>query len=332
MEGLVVKSEDGGVEKRFKLRRRVSHAEEACPCRMRTKSGAAAVVTVVTSSSRGTVVVPVVESEDKICVMDECRGRREGGGGSLDRRHQQEKRFSMASTSSSVSRGDLNNNSNHFGRLNGHASDEEEGKVENRRNEIRERDNKKNRASLDSVSSFTKDIMRMIDRNTSQRGDYYVAEDEEVGDKKQYPRDSVNEEDQEVMTGVEKTTPKLERRPSEVILKMNRRNSDMSAVLRLCDCPCHLEVSKRRSKKLKSPSSPNGGVNIYSIEEPETDKERSRWRDEVVGLEKAQLEDRSDNGEDVSESEVEGQWRGDEYDIDEMTYEDEGDRRRRSAL
>lgn len=282
---------------------------------------------------------------------------------SLDRKKQKVKRYSVTSTSSSVSMlsamrdqdeeedaGDLNNNNNNsFKKINGKSigdvndEDTEEEKSicqQNRRNEEKEVV-VGNRDSFGSASSFTKDIMRMIENNNnaSHKGDadYYgsVAGDSE--DEKHCQADTVNEDE-------EKTKG---RRSSEVILKMmNRRNSDMSdgkvKVLEkstptiICDCACHhvadrdREKSKMAAKKLKmqkSPTSPQS-VNIYSIEEPldEGEVKKRRWGHEV-GLEKGQMDGR--------ESDDEEEPRREEYDLDEMVYyaeDDEVENKRRSVL
>lgn len=318
--------------------RRVSHNADACPCR--TRGGVKAVVVVSKGGGGkrgkknrgGVVVVPGGESEDKICVvMDECENGRKGrrlrnSGGSLDRdRRMNAKRFSITSTTSSVSMlstgaGDVNNNnynncSNNYSGVGINRDEEGQGQgdgdvdCENKRNEVREEMRRIGSGQFGSVSSFTKDIMRMIDNRNIGHGD---DEDDDDDDND----DTVNEEDR-LAKNKEKEDPQLERRASEVILKMNRRNSDMSERGRLatpvvlCDCPCHDEVVV--VKRLKSPNA--GPGNIYSIEDD----------DEGNGIEKGQLELQSDAGEGS--------------DDDALRYEDEeaveddgrGRRRRRDA-
>lgn len=372
---------NGDCDLEKKIKRRASHGEEACPCRLRRSvGGGKAVVAVVKTTARkvgvvgSRVVVP--ESEDKICVMDECgnnnnkKGRVRDAcnkrlGGSLDRR-KNKKRFSVTSTSSSVSmlssrdardedgdaedenyclNADLNNNNKSkgdrlrsgeggggrggeyvydFGAYQGGSEDgddDENDEDEDKRAAMRQNQRNEQRDSCGSASSFTKDIMRMIGSNaSSQRGDYYNG-GHEGGEENGTFKD-----------------PLKDHRPSEVILKMNRRNSDMSERKFshvICDCVCHEEAFEMRSKgggggkKRKSPTSPNS-VNIYSIEEPRGKSNGKEWQ--VVGLEKGQLENRSDNEEDQSDCERKEKVNGEEYDNDELAYEDEVDRRRRSVL
>lgn len=283
---------------------------------------------------------------------------------SLDRKKQKVKRYSVTSTSSSVSMlsamrdqdeeedaGDLNNNNNNsFKKINGKSiGDVNDGYTEeeksicqqNRRNEEKEVVVVGNRQSFGSASSFTKDIMRMIENNNnaSHKGDadYYGSLEGDSEDEKHCQADTVNEDE-------EKTK---DRRSSEVILKMmNRRNSDMSdgkvkvlektTPIIICECSCHhvadrdREKSKMVAKKFKmqkSPTSPQS-VNIYSIEEPldEGEVKKRRWGHEV-GLEKGQM--------DGKESDDEEDPRREEYDHDEMVYyaeDDEVENKRRSVL
>lgn len=362
-----VLSEDGLVkEKRSgrRRRRRVSHEEEQCPCRLHGKP-----VTSVRRPKGGGVVVLPVEPEDKISVMDECarvwpgRNRaKERFASSLERKATR-KRFSVTSTSSAVSMlgqnekedeepaGDCNNNSVTRRRRNSEEQ-EEEGK-QNRRNEEREEVRGRGRGSFGSSSSFTKDIMLII-HNTSQRGDLIATKnidnDDNTDNDKFTPRidstrNSITEGGNDAENIDRRRRMKEETcadRSSEVILKMNRRNSDMSEKKILdrahiiCECPCHDKdedfkkiTRKRGSKKKSPPTSPSSKyakncVNIYSIEEPGLTKEKWKKKDEgEVGLEKGQLEDRSDNESDRARS-VDG-----EYDNDELEFEDEVERRRR---
>lgn len=258
--------------------------------------------------------VVVQESGDKMCLMDECQGKGKWssnnddddtgeGGGSLDRKHK--KRLSITSTSSSMSmlpsgrdehnlcaNGDVNNNNNN--NKGGHGVQES------------------GRESFGSASSFTKDIMRMIGERSSNNDNAGVD-------------DIVNEEDKERKD----RRRRGDRRPSEVILRMNRRNSDMSEKAKfshiICECPCHEEAFEGKKGRFRSSLASPNSVNIYSIEEP-TSNEGGKGQ-----LEKS----RSDNDED-GDNEAEFERRravGEEYDNDELAYEDEVvDRRRRSVL
>lgn len=340
-------------------RRRVSHTEEFCPCRMR--GGGDRRWPKVVLKSGGDEENDDSEEPDKICVVNECSkdGGPEGRRGSrrnrltssLDRRRSSgkgKKRYSVTSTSSSVSMlsreesqkrrtededtdGDCNNN-NWMGRNNDAA--------ENRRNEAKEQ---RRGESINSSSSFTKEIMLII-HNTSQRTDGGGVE--QVTDENY--RDRQGEENKRKLssttkrysiTATEGNNQTLnedaeyglkDRRPSEVVLKMNRRNSDMSEKRQMdknhiiCECQCH-EKSKRPktieivTRKQKSPNSPTllkeHRVNIYSIEEPKEDGHES-------GIEKGQLENRSDNDSDY-ERRFEGEYDNDEIEDEEGVQSEE---------
>lgn len=249
--------------------------------------------------------------------MDECQRRKNrnidnntnadggGGGGSLDRKNK--KRFSVTSTSSSMSmlassfrdeehnlcpNGDLNNNNS---------------------NNYYTRVTESGRESFGSASSFTKDIMRMI------------------GEQQQSGSNAENGEEEE----------RRDRRPSEVILRMNRRNSDMSEKAKfshiICDCPCHEEeeveeaFGGKKGHYRTSLTSPNS-VNIYSIEEPTSKKKKKMKRGQ---LENRSYNDEADDDDWDNDSECERRCRraaGEEYDNDEVAYEDEVVDRRRSVL
>lgn len=324
---------DLDVKSKRDLRRRVSHSEDACPCRdvvrqQRDQRGRGKQLTVVVAGGGGVCENRTVNVDD-----DESGGRRirlKGDfGGSLDRK-KRGKRLSATSTSSSVSRindqqeedgddqrasgvswdmcvnGDVNNNhnscrksdSNKEGWKKGEGNGDDE-EVQNRRNEAREEDDDRlwNRKSVGSVSSFTKDIMRMIDKRTNA-GEYFL--------KSENTKSVVDKES-----------------PSEEIERMNRRNSSLSqgvvAVVDRCECPCHSDKGRGQ----KSPTSPTS-VNIYSIEQRGKKAEMSKGC-----LEKGQLEaatNKSDHGEESEEN-----YRP-EYDrdqADEVEFENERQGKRR---
>lgn len=359
------------VENKRRLRRkRVSHCEDACPCRMRV--GGPVVVVVRPRGMVGSaaaVVVPVVDEEDTVCVLDECgRGLRsinnnnninnnknkEQGGPeiknrrlttslSLDRKNKKSKRFSVTSTSSSVSmlstmgdnedeEEDLNNNNNNYKR------NSREEDQQNRRNEAKE-EVLVVRDSFGSASSFTKDIMRMIENNNnnaSQRvnqEDYYGhSHDRESQDEDDDRKPDLNEDDNDRKSYTDEVN----------VTMMNRRNSDMSDKQQqplkvavktpsrhiICDCACHYQdafdaadekskMAAGKLKKQKSLTSPQS-VHIYSIEEPKR--------------EKGQLEHDESEGQ---EEEDEARYLG-EYDNDELAAyyaeTDEVEQKRRSVL
>lgn len=305
--------EEGEVKKRS-WKRRVSHGEESCPCRGRVAGGGARAAVVVVAGEEGN---ESKGNKNRICVLrDECEGVRNkwgtmtgGGGGSLDRRMEgRGKRFSIASNSSassmsvlSLSRGidtgngDVNNNCSRNINHNNKEGEEEEGRRvrrQNRRNEAKEE-------SFGSASSFTKDIMRMIERNNNNN--HSNTSPSHTG------------EDPEMVTEQE-----------AVVLAMNRRNSDMSGGKRhsrrssasqvTCECACHEEAALlwQRGKKKGSPN------RIYSIaDQPEGENGN----------------DGGDEGDDWED----GVGDREEYDNDEekeLADVDEGDQRqrRRSVL
>lgn len=342
--------------KRSKSKRRASHAEENCPCRMRRTSWGK----VKRTAAVPAVVAVAIEPEDKISVLvDEERG-----GGKWRRRSSTEKKqrkqkqrcFSVTSNSSSVSmlnnegderRGDCNNN---LRGINGMEVDDEVEGVVDEREKLR-RDDEEDRESINSSSSFTKDIMQMINKSltTSQReaviatdsnkredgmGGGEVAEFSfESGEKLKNNRRFVNSNCRN-SKGEEGTAAE-----NEVILRMNRRNSDMSEGMKkrvgrvgvICECPCHEEVEveelgRKKGRKV-SLKSPNSQINIYSIEEPQTKRRGEKGEDEwEVGLEKGQLENRSDNNKSDYDDDDQR-----EYDNDEIEFEDEELARRRRA-